>query len=79
MTTLNVKRKWSFQTGGLSRLVQFARNPMVNRIFTNWKMVFPDSVVVPEGVVPDRFHCIQCITTLLFGQFTADLCELWID
>ncbi len=28
-------------------------------LFTNWKMVFPDRVVIPEGVVPDRFHGIS--------------------
>ncbi len=32
-TTLDVKKKWSFQTGGRSRQVQFARNPMKDRNF----------------------------------------------
>ena len=33
MTTLDVKKKWSPQTGGRSRQVQFAWNPVVDRIF----------------------------------------------
>ena len=32
-TTLNVKKKWSFQTGVRSRKVQFAWNPLADRIF----------------------------------------------
>ncbi len=34
-----------------------AWNLIVDRDSTNWKMIFPDGVVFPEGVVPDRFHC----------------------
>ena len=34
---LDVKKKWSFETGGNSRQVQFARNPMVNEIFQKLK------------------------------------------
>ena len=32
-TTLDVKKEWSFQTGGRYRQVQFAWNPMVDGIF----------------------------------------------
>ncbi len=32
----------------------------------NWKMVVPDSVVFPEGIVPDRFRCTLKVAG--FGQ-----------
>ena len=48
----------TFQTGGHSRQVQFAWNSIVAKKSRNWEMVFPDRVVFPEGIVPDRFDCI---------------------
>ena len=46
-TSQNIKKKWSFQTGGHSRKVQFAWIPLADRNFQELDMVFPERVVFP--------------------------------
>ena len=40
--------RWSYSLHAIPWLVE---------TFANKKMVFADSVIFPEGVVPDKFHC----------------------
>ncbi len=57
-TTFDVKKRWSLRKGSLFRQIQCAWILMAEEIFTDWKTVFLDRVVFPEGVVPARFHYI---------------------
>ncbi len=58
--TLDVKLKWSFQTGGHSRQVQFACNTTVDRIFDKLEngLYRQGGLTGGGGSVPDRFDCI---------------------
>ena len=58
MTALNVKKKCFLHTGGRSRQVQFVWNPMVDRNFHKLENGLTNRVVLPEGVVPERFYCM---------------------
>ena len=49
MTTLEVKKRWSFQTGGRSRQVQFTWNPILDRNFQKLENILPNRVVFQEG------------------------------
>ncbi len=64
-TTLDVKKRWSFQTGGYFREVRFAWNPMVGRHFQKLENGLSRQGGLSRGVVPDSFHCINIIFRVL--------------
>ena len=57
MTTLDVKKKWSFQIGGHSRQVQFAWNPVEDRNIQKLENDLFRQGGLSRGVVPGRFYC----------------------
>ena len=56
-TTLNVTKKWSFQTGGRSKQVQCAWNPVVDRNFHKLEIGLSRQGGRSRGGCSDRFHC----------------------
>ena len=44
-------------------------------ILRNWKMIFPDRVVFPEGIVPDRFYTIHSPGSFKYAGMVSQAAE----
>ena len=44
------------------------------KILRNMNMVFPDRVVFPEGVLPDRFHCMSDFEFIIVIRYIVASC-----